>query len=105
MKKITLFLLFSVLVNQAFSFDKELYRMIIVRDSIEQSLKYKVNLQELPCYKASIYVPAGFKLLDASISQFLIPQIWKNSTPANLQATLYPENGGPFDSRNERYAI
>lgn len=91
--------------NSQAGFDPELYRMILYRDSVENALKYEKGLQEFPEGGAQLYVPSGFKTLDRKTSLELIPKVWKSTVPEGLAFTMYPTNGGPFDSRNERYTI
>lgn len=85
--------------------NQELIQIIKLRDSLEQSFEYKKGAQILPCQLAKLFVPPGFKMLGVAQSKMALERIIKSAVPANLQGTMYPENGNPYDTRNERYII
>jgi uncharacterized membrane-anchored protein len=73
-------------------------------DILVASFSYKVGEQELG-QGATLQVPEGFRLLDASQSRLLVESLWGNPENPNTLGVLIPERAGPMDKDFRGFVI
>lgn len=69
-------------------------------DSVRQATKFETGLIQMPGGKIELNVPAGFKFLNATQSQFVLTDIWGNppAVSDSILGMIFPANMDAFDS-------
>jgi uncharacterized membrane-anchored protein len=73
--------------------------------TIEKSMKYETGTIKLSSGNASLYVPKGFKYLNAEQTQYVLSDLWGNPEDTTVLGALVPENKGVLDGDSWLFTI
>ncbi|MFB6455286.1 DUF2167 domain-containing protein [Chitinophaga sp. Hz27] len=76
-------------------------------DSLRGAMKYQTGLVQLPGGEAELKIPAGFKFLNQSQSQFVIEKLWGNppENAAKALGILFPEKADCFTENSYVFIV
>ena len=76
-----------------------------IADSVNRSMKYEHGLITLNGDFAKLNIPAGFKFLNATQSQYVLEDLWGNPKDASVLGMIFPENSSPFTDSSFAFVV
>jgi uncharacterized membrane-anchored protein len=80
-------------------------RMLFFVDSVNSALKWEKGSVTISNGIAKLNIPAGFKFLNATQSQYVLEDIWGNLKDNTVLGMIFPEDAGAFSDSSFAYIV
>jgi uncharacterized membrane-anchored protein len=80
-------------------------KALLYVDSVNNALKWEKGTVTISNGIATLTIPAGYKFLNATQSQYVLEDIWGNLKDNSVLGMVFPEQSGPFSDSSFAYVI